>query len=395
MHRRPRLIPVSIAAAAAALALLAAACSDDGSTDTGSPTTDEPTGADAAAPEAPTIAAGAVEPESVGLDPAVLESIAAEAEVGKSNCLLVAREGEVAGEWYFRGTGPDSAQNVFSVTKSVTSVLVGIAQDDGDLSIDDPASKWIPEWKGTPAEAVTVRDLLSNDSGREWSPLIDYVQLIQAPDKTAFAVGLPQTEPPGEVWAYNNSAIQTLEAVLEGATGQDVVQFAQERLFERLGMDDSMVTTDAAGNAQTFQGVQSTCRDMARFGQLMLNGGGWGDEQIVSSEYVEAATGQSSTDLNRGYGYLWWLNREGAYVNALVATDLDAADNPGAVRVQIAPDAPDDMYWALGLGNQVVQVDLGSRTVVVRLGTSEFRPQPPTFGPQQASRVVSEAVTGE
>ena len=373
----------------------AAACSEDSGTGAVTPTTDAPTGGDEdpAATAAPDFAP--VDPATIGLDAATLDEIAAVAEEGKSNCLLVARDGKVAGEWYFQGTGPESAQNVFSVTKSVTSVLVGVAQDDGDLSIDDSASKWIPEWRGTPAEAVTVRDLLSNDSGREWSPAIDYAELIAASDRTAFAIGLPQTDPPGSVWAYNNSAIQTLSQVLAAATGQDVVRFAQERLFGPLGMGNTTMTTDRAGNAQMFQGVLSTCSDMARFGQLMLDGGRWGDEQIVSPEYVEAATAEASTALNDGYGYLWWLNHEGAYVNPLAATSLDAVDDPVSAEAQIAPDAPDDMFWALGLGNQVVQVHPDSRTVVVRLGTAERRPQPPTFGPREASRVVSEAVLGE
>src|SRR6201999_2481225 len=109
---------------------------------------------------------------------------------GHSNCLVVTRNGRIAAEWQFGVTTRTSTQDVFSVTKSVTSTLVGIAQDDGDLRVDDSASKWIPEWRGTPAAAVTVRDLLANVSGRAWSIVIDYSQLLTAPDQSAFAVGL-------------------------------------------------------------------------------------------------------------------------------------------------------------------------------------------------------------
>ena len=87
----------------------------------------------------------------VGLDAAALGRIADTAEVGRSQCLVVVRDGKIAGEWNFGGATPTTTRNVFSVTKSVTSILVGIAQDDGDLSLDDSASKWIPEWRGTPA----------------------------------------------------------------------------------------------------------------------------------------------------------------------------------------------------------------------------------------------------
>ncbi len=315
--------------------------------------------------------------------------------MGKSNCLVVVRDGRLAGEWYFRGTNPNSTQDVFSVTKSISSTLVGIAQDDGDLRVGDRASKWIPEWRGTPADAVTVRNLLSNDSGREWSPAIDYVQLLRAADRTAFAVGLAQSQPPGKVWAYNNSAIQTLQRVLAGATGQEVTTFAKQRLFDAIGMTHTMMTKDRAGNAQMFEGVRSTCRDLARFGLLMLDHGKWGDRQVVSSSWVDAATGRASSKLNAGYGYLWWLNRPGVHADPLAAVSLDGARNPTEAHGQIAPGAPADMYWALGLGNQVVQVDPGTKTVVVRLGTAEPRPQPPTFGPAAASKVVTDAVVAK
>ena len=76
---------------------------------------------------------------------------------------------------------------------------VGIAQADGVLDIEQSASTWIPEWKGTPSEAVTVRDLLSNDSGREWSVAIHYGQLLRSKDTTGFAIGLGQAAAPGEV----------------------------------------------------------------------------------------------------------------------------------------------------------------------------------------------------
>jgi CubicO group peptidase (beta-lactamase class C family) len=380
----------TVTAAVIVISALAASCSSGGRRAATTSTTAAKAGSGNAVPGAEW---ETVAPASVGLDPAKLNQIAATAQQGKSNCLLVVRDGKIAGEWYFRGTNKDSVQDVFSATKSYTSTLVGIAQDDGDLNIDDKASKWITQWRNTPSDVVTVRDLLSNDSGREWSPVIDYVQLLRAADRTAFAVGLNQASPPGTVWAYNNSAIQTLQRVVQGATGQDPVAFAQQRIFAPLGMTHTTMTKDRAGNAQMFEGLRSTCRDMARFGVLMLNRGRWGDKQIVSSAWVDAATGKSSTPLNAGYGYLWWLNHEGVLASPLVATNLAAAKNPTTSHGRIVPGAPDDLYWALGLGNQLIQVDPGTGTVVVRLGTGEPQPKPPTFGPAEASKVVTEAVT--
>jgi CubicO group peptidase (beta-lactamase class C family) len=125
----------------------------------------------------------------------------------------------------------------------------------------------------------------------------------------------------------------------------------------------------------------------------MLNNGRWGDKQIVSAGWVRQATGLSSTKLNAAYGYLWWLNHEGLIGSPLVATNFAAVADPSTKKGRLVPGAPNDMFWAIGLGNQIVQVDRGTKTVVVRLGTTELRPRPPTFGPAEASKVVTEAIS--
>ena len=105
-----------------------------------------------AAAHAPGTSWEKVAPAAVGLDAAKLAQIAVQARRGHSNCLVVVRDGKLAGEWYFNGTGPDTTQDVYSATKSFASTLVGIAQDDGDLRIGDRASRWIPRWRGTRGE---------------------------------------------------------------------------------------------------------------------------------------------------------------------------------------------------------------------------------------------------
>jgi CubicO group peptidase (beta-lactamase class C family) len=350
------------------------------------------TASSTAALPAPGVSWQKVAPASVGLDAAVLGQIAARARRGRSNCLVVVRDGKLAGEWYFNGTGPDTAQDVFSVTKSFASTLVGIAQDDGDLRLGAPAAKWIPEWRGTKSAAVTLRDLLSMDSGRAWDVVTDYLRLLSARDRTQFAIGLGQAAAPGTVWAYNNSAVQTLDRVLERATGRSVAAFARQRLFAPLGMRRTTMGADRAGNAQLFEGIRSTCRDLARFGLLMLDRGRWHGRQIVSRRFVDAATSRSSTPLNAAYGYLWWLNREGVVAGVTAATSLGSVEQGTVARGRMVPGAPASTYWALGLGNQLIQIDPASRTVVVRLGSAAVLPVPPTFGPGEASAVVTDAV---
>lgn len=328
-------------------------------------------------------------PSEVGLDTEVLDEMATEAEAAESACLLIARDGRIAAETYW-GDEPDGEpQEVFSVTKSFASIVVGIAADDGSLDLDDSASEQITEWADTPAAEVTIADLLANDSGREWSPAIDYAEMVGADDHTGFAIDLGQPDPPGTVWAYNNSAIQTLDRVVARATDEPFDEFGTRRLLEPLGMDDSSFTVDGAGNTLTFMGLQSTCRDLARFGVLLLADGRWNGEQIVSTDYVDAATNPSQ-DLTSAYGRLFWLNRRGPVASALEAMTLE--DSAAAPDAQLVPDRPERLYWALGLGGQVIQMDPVTNTVVVRLGPPAL--SDPTgaegggYGPAATARVL-------
>lgn len=157
-------------------------------------------------------------PASLGLRGKAIKRGAARAKALDSTCFAVVRRGKLAHDWNW-GQQRDVPREVFSITKSVTSTLVGIAVRDGDLRLDDRVSTYVPQWRGTPSESVTVRNLLSNDSGRFWSPQSDYAGLLTAESRTDYAIGLTQQYAPGSAWAYNNAAIQVLEPVLERATG--------------------------------------------------------------------------------------------------------------------------------------------------------------------------------
>lgn len=379
------------AAVLAGSVLLLAACSSS-ATDTAAggaaPTSvaDGSTGTAGTAPGTTTAPAGGpvpgdewetADPASLGFDAAALDQLSAQAEAGGSNCLVVVKDGKIVEEDYYNGATADAPQEVWSATKSYSSTLVGIAQDEGLLSIDDLATEYIPEWEGTPSAEVTVRNLIANDSGRHYDYETDYLRMAGgAPDKTQFAIDLDQDAPPGTVWKYNNSAIQTLDRVLTEATGMTADEYADAKLLDPIGMTSSSMSKDPTGNTLTFMGLQSTCRDMARFGVLMLNRGNWGGEQIVSEAWVDDATGQASQELNGAYGYLWWLNREGVMGAGEQATTGEAAAEP--TIGQMVPGAPDDVYWALGLGGQVIAVHPSSGVVAVRLA--------PTRAPEGAGR---------
>lgn len=373
-------------AALALLALLLGACSGSGgqtATDRAPDTTTSTTVPEEVVFPGDTWETAA--PADVGLDPAVLAELDAYLEGTGSNCMAVIKDGYLVDEHYWNGTDTETNQEIFSASKSVTSTLVGIAQSEGHLDIDQPASDFITEWKGTPSESVTIRNLLSNDSGRYYDFRTDYLEMTSAEDRTAFAIGLDQQHEPGTHWEYNNSAIQTLEAVLERATGQDVEEFAQEHLFGPIGMS-STIARDKAGNPATFMGVQAGCLDMARFGYLFLRGGVWDGEQVVDADWVEEAT-TASQDLNTAYGYLWWRNTDGRWLVPALGTEGEG---------RFWKDAPLDAFAALGLGGQIILVLPSEDIVVTRAGPARPRDEVSEQGTDvsEIARLVIAANTG-
>lgn len=354
--------------AAVVTAVLAAGCASDATPGPAPDPTPVGVGADAAERSGPRTVEGwpVGTPSSLGLRGRAIERGAAEAKRLDSTCFAVLRNGTLAREWNW-GMDRDVPREVFSITKSVTSTLVGIAVRDGDLRLDDRVSTYVPQWRGTASESVTVRNLLSNDSGRFWSLESDYRDLLGAPSRTAYAVGLSQQYAPGTAWAYNNAAIQVLEPVLEKATGMPVADFARTRLFEPLGMDHSRFITDRADSAAVFYGLQTTCLDLARFGALHLGRGKVDGTRLLDKNFASRAVGRSSTEHNAAYGYLWWLNRPGRLRG--VTDVVDAQGQPVTqASGQLAPSAPDDLFAALGFGGQVLMVDPRSRTMIIRLG---------------------------
>jgi CubicO group peptidase (beta-lactamase class C family) len=294
-----------------------------------------------------------------------------------STCVAVVKDGRLVHDAYWNGGSPQGRHRVYSITKSLTALLLGMAADDGVLGLDDSASEQVDEWRGSPAERVTVRDLMSMTSGRHVDDVVDRRMIRDEADKTAYSVGLRQDLAPGTRWTYDNPAVQTLESVLDDAfdTG-DVVELAQQRLLGPLGMHDTVWQRDAAGNATTFSGVESTCLDLARVGHLMLNRGTWDGEQLLSPGFVEAATRPSSR-LNAAYGLLWWVNGTGRVVEVL--RQAGYPEDKAPYEGQLAPKAPDDAFWAYGYGDQYVAVVPSERVVAVRLGARPASPDLLTF----------------
>lgn len=291
----------------------------------------------------------------------------AEAAATGSTCVAVVRDGRLVHRWTAPGTDARTTGPVYSVTKSVTALLVAIAVADGDLRLDDAVAEHVPAWRGGPSSDVTVEQLLAMTSGRRWTYDLDYGGMIRrAPDKTAFALGVGQEDEPGSTWEYDNIAVQVLEEVLTSATGTQVRDLARTRLFEPIGLPDTTWDTDAAGSTTTYSGIRSSCDDLARLGLLVARRGAWDGTQVVRADLVDRLTGSSSSELNAAYGGLWWVNAEGR------VQTIERAAGFGADRApytgQLAPDAPDDARWAIGYGNQLLAVVPSLDVVAVRLG---------------------------
>lgn len=286
------------------------------------------------------VAAKTTEVGSVGPNPKY-ELLAAEVAANEGSCMVVQEGGTIVGEWYWNGRTPSTLSEGFSTMKSMAATLIGIAQTQGKLNINQKASDFITEWKGTSSESITIKQILSNNSGRAYDNA-DTVTLALKFDVEPYILNRGQEAPPGTTWEYNGTAIQVIETILERAIKGSVKAFAQTYLLKPLDMK-SALTTDLAGNVYMVAFWQTSCRDLAKLVQLYMQNGKWNGVQLLSAAFVREAL-TSATELNAAYGYLWWLNRAGTWML------------PGSTKQFPGPphkSAPLDIFWASGACGQV------------------------------------------
>lgn len=299
-------------------------------------------------------------PEDHGMDPDLLAEAADYAAAHESNCMVVIRHGTIVGEWYWQDTTPTTQVKNWSVAKAVSATVVGVALERGDLdSVHQSAAEFIPEWQGTDHEAITLHDLMAMSSGLRFDMIADNVTMPLADDMTALAVAAPADNPPGALWEYNNHSVQAMEPVLRAATGMAADDYADQYLFGPLGMDVDW-KRDENGQPALYMNAKASCRDNARLAYMYLHDGCWNGERLLSSDWIDTATG-ASTAMNRGYGYWWWRN------GAEPTLDSVTFEDKGQM---LHPYAPHDAYCAVGLGSQFVEVIPSLDLVVVRLGTA-------------------------
>lgn len=271
---------------------------------------------------------------------------------------VVVRDGVVVHEWYGQGHDPSTPTMLFSVTKSIVSVLVGAAIDDGLIaSVHDPVTAYIPELAGAGFDEVSVRDLLTMDTASTYvendNPFGVHVRFNYTPDLEDAILGLTRRNRPDEQFTYRSGDSAMLGLVLARSLGdRSVSSYLQERLVDALGMEHGgMWSIDRDdGLERTWCCLAMTARDLARVGQLALDRGQWDEIRVVSAEWFDASLTRAyeperwpddyAASPLASYGYQWWLTDKGAAV-------------------------------ALGKDGQYLHVDPEHRTVIVRLGAAQ------------------------
>jgi len=261
------------------------------------------------------------------LDPARLAEAFDAARLNHGvKCLLVARNGVLVGEEYFNRDGRDSLYHVRSVTKSVVSILFGIAVDRGLIrSLDLTVKELLSEFGDSMSAAtgsITIRNLLTMSGGFQWEELrttYDLSLWANSNNKVAHVLNLPIADLPGTRFTYNTAACQLLSAIFKDVTGMNLYDFAVNNLFQPLGMLGARPwEKDAQSLNYGGYRLSLTPIDMLNIGQLYLNEGEFGGRRIVSAEWVRSSTRaqistSNATPYGPSYGYLWWVGRYQSY----------------------------------------------------------------------------------
>ncbi len=261
-------------------------------------------------------------PEDQGLDSKQLAAASDHlaVQVPHMDSLLVVRGGYLVFERYDRGD-LRTLHNVKSVTKSVTSALIGIALSTGDLGrIDEPIGELLPEVFATVDDrrkrAITVRDLLTMRSGLDWAEYgADTVQMTVSPDWVQYVLAHALIRQPGTQFNYSTGDTQLLSAIISQQTGMSALEYADLYLFGPLGITQRKWPADPQGRSVGGAELALTARDMAKFGYLYLNRGAWDSDPIIPASWVADShtyytlfdpTSESDC-AELGYGFLWWL----------------------------------------------------------------------------------------
>ncbi|MGX1025151.1 serine hydrolase domain-containing protein [Psychroflexus sp. MBR-150] len=273
---------------------------------------------------------------------------------GNTRAFIVLKDGKILIEKYWgknlRGRDFDKGSYWYwaSAGKTLTACLVGIAQEQGFLNIENSTNQYLGSWTSMPKkqeDAIKIKHQLTMTTGLDYT--VKNKNCIKPKCLTYKAK-------PGEQWYYHNAPYTLLSQVIENATGQKFNQFTRRHLASKIGMKGRWISFKENINLYL-----STPRSAARLGLLILNQGVWNNQIILKDKtYFENMTTSSQT-LNPSYGYLWWLNGKDKVILPTMSS---------SIQQSLVPSAPEDMISALGKNGQIIDVVPSKKLVIVRMG---------------------------
>lgn len=298
-----------------------------------------------------------VTPASLGWNVSALTDLTTYLDTTNTRAFLIIKDGKIVVEHYAgtqltSGAFTSSSQWYWaSAGKTLTAAIVGIANANGKINLDAKTSDYLNTgWTSETADQeskITVRNQLTMTSG-----LNDYNGGATGDNDCSTPPCLVYLADAATRWAYHTGAYTTLDGVILAATGQSTDGYGSAQLFSKIGMDGSFIMT---GENNVFY---STARSMARFGLLLLNKGTWNGTSIIPEAYFNLMT-STSQNMNLSYGYLTWLNGKASFMA------------PGSQTVypqSLTPNAPTDMFAAMGKNGQIINVVPSKNLVVIRMG---------------------------
>jgi CubicO group peptidase (beta-lactamase class C family) len=293
--------------------------------------------------------------------------------------ILVVRNGCTVVEAYYPLYGPKTSHSTASVGKSFTGALVGIAIREGYIEgVEQKVADFFPDhsdWQNDPLkQAMTIEHLLTMTSGLDWpETAASYSssqnvmnEMMRSADWVGFVLDRPMAAAPGATFNYSSGASHLLSAIVQEATGMRTFAFAREYLFEPLGISHVSWPSDPDGIAFGAGGLRLTPRDMAKFGQLYLQGGVWEGKQIVPAEWVEASIAPQvhAHGAASYYGYQWWVRGNGIF----------AAHGYRGKRIFVIPDLEMVVVFTADLSGNAPSVIL-SNFIIPAARSSEPLPE--------------------
>lgn len=268
-------------------------------------------------------------------------------EERNTKAFIILKDGKIVVEWYFDDHTQNTSWYWASAGKTLTAFTVGLAQEEGLLDINDKTLDYLGEgWTGLPSDKenlITIWHQLTMTSGMDDTEF-DCV----TPDCLTYLADA------GTRWAYHNGPYTLLQSVVADAADMEWADYFNARLRDKIGMNGFWITTSGTNNVYF-----STARSMARFGLLNLNNGVWDGENILGDTEYRTAMKNTSQNLNKSYGYLWWLNGKTSFRIPQSQLEFDG---------MLVPNAPTDLYAGLGSNDQKLYIVPSQGLVIVRMG---------------------------